>query len=76
MIVSGYTMHLYCDDEKHEGFQSSISGQKVRINGKWEQLQDEFAGKTEQDCRKQAKAIGWVFLRGKRVICPICAKRD
>lgn len=65
MIVGGYSLHLYCDDPSH----------KVRHPHQFQSLDAEIDGPNELDCRRQARARGWLFRAGK-CICPVCAKAN
>jgi hypothetical protein len=59
--VSGYTMHLYCDHEKHEPFSY--------VKDVW----GEYVGETNGQCKRQAQKNGWIFKRDRTVICPVCS---
>lgn len=75
MIIGCYTLQLMCDHPEHKGFTSDNgSSYFIKPDGTSEYLYDEFSANTERDCRKQAVLRGWVFKRGRRVICPFCAK--
>lgn len=72
MIVGGYTVHLYCETEGHEGYTSEY-GYHVKVAyGKYEILQNEFAGENERECLAQARRIGWRITRDRQAICPFC----
>lgn len=57
MEVGAYSLHLYCDTKGCLNGQSTGSS----IYGTARPL--ELAGPTESDCKKQARAWGWVFHR-------------
>lgn len=72
MIVGAYTLDLYCDHPEHNGFILSSGKMLVLFNGKQVELAHQFVGRTERYCRKQARKAGWVFKRGREVVCPFC----
>lgn len=67
MIASGYTLDLYCDNEKKcrdEHFYFGVP-------------QGQFLGETWADTVKQAKAAGWYVSKKKRVCyCPECGGKE
>lgn len=64
MIVGGYSLHLYCDDQQH---QQCIETQFQN---------HQFAGPTKTEALKEAKAAGWsVYQKADIAICPHCNKR-
>ncbi len=76
MIVRGYSIDLYCENEqskvvKHR--RTTIDGTMyfdVNDNG----IFFSFAGETYTQCAKQARKVGWVLSRDRsKAICPICA---
>jgi hypothetical protein len=71
MIVGCYTVHLYCDGESHEGYQSEF-GYFVMTPGGREEIQNEFAGRNERDCLDQAKQVGWRITKARQAFCPFC----
>lgn len=76
MIVGGYTLDLYCDDPKHHGFTLDSGRHLVYLSdGATIDLIDSFVGRTDRECRKQARETGWIFKRDREVVCPFCAKR-
>lgn len=77
MIVGGYTINLYCDHPKH-GKQTTFSDGTVHVEvsaAQWVYLCIEFVGHSERECKQQARESGWVFKRGRKVICPFCSKK-
>lgn len=77
MIIGCYTLQLTCDDERHEGFTAGAGDNYVMTHsGRYEYLQDEFAGRNMRECKAQAVKVGWVFKRGRRVFCPYCINRQ
>ncbi len=63
MIVGGYTLDLYCDNEKP--YPDGIHPFKY--------FPQEFVGETRQECAKEARQVGWKLNFNKRTaICPIC----
>lgn len=76
MIVGGYTVRLYCDAEKHEGYLSDY-GCRVKVAPReFETVQNEFAGQNERECFAQARRVGWKLTRDRRTICPFCKESD
>lgn len=65
MIVGGYTLDLYCDSELDQPY-----GTKGHHGG---DHAGTFYAQTGKECRRQARAAGWIFQRGRRAICPACA---
>lgn len=59
MIVSGYSMDLYCDGPK--------------CTQPWDQSKATFAGQSYAGCKRQAVKEGW-HLNGSRTkaFCPRC----
>ena len=66
MIVGGYTLHLYCETEHP-------------MDGEMEDYRaahaTEFAGRDERAAKRNARAAGWKFYKGDRVLCPLCISR-
>lgn len=62
MEVSGYTMDLYCDHEKHGDLPYVLQ----RYGG-------QFTGETNASCKRDAKALGWIFRCEGERICPFCS---
>lgn len=69
-IVGCYTLDLYCDTggTYGEGCPHKYGG----LNGVIQQYPAQFTGRTEGDCIKQAKGLGWKIRAGK-AYCPKCA---
>lgn len=71
--VGCYSLHLYCDDPKHD---------RIRFNNSY--WPGEYTGRDLAQARKEAKAEGWKFLRersdknslgsGPKTICPRCVE--
>lgn len=62
MIVGGYTMHLYCDNDE--------TRHPSKLHGK------AYYGRTFTGCARQARQDGWfIEKRAGRVICPMCRKK-
>lgn len=70
MIVSGYTLDLYCDHPNHEStflYSSSDEG--------YAQFTSD-AKNPKTDAYKQAKKVGWkIDLKKGICICPKCRKK-
>lgn len=59
VIASGYTIHLYCDNEN--------------IKHAYNRGFGEYEGETWNECVKQAKTEGWNVIKKTRVCyCPDC----
>lgn len=71
MIVGCYSMHLYCDTGNDEPGMPGDNGNPTPHDYR-DEGNAEFTGRTEADCIRQAKALGWRFTRNKRAICPRC----
>ncbi len=65
MIVSCYTLDLYCDGP-HESWEIS------------RKFPDQYTGRTLAACKRQAIHDGWRFTRGvkrdQKVLCAECVK--
>lgn len=63
MIVSGYSLHLYCDAADCAG-------------GLWDQrAKAEFAGETASEARRRAREAGWrLAVAAGACLCPSCAR--
>ena len=60
MIVGGFELHLYCDNDKH-----------IYLGNEPAQ----FVGETRDECYREAREKGWKILHKKRAAyCPKCAK--
>jgi hypothetical protein len=58
MIVEGYALSLYCDNEEaHEAL-----------------AQEHFNADTKTQCWRKARKRGWRFIGDGKVICPDCAR--
>lgn len=76
MIVGGYTLDLYCDDQEHAGYTLDSGRTMVQTaSGETSYLQDRFAGRTKAITYANAKAYGWKFLNAHEVRCPFCVAR-
>lgn len=65
MIVGGYTLDLYCDGARHKELHPE----------KYDSVDESFFGVDFSDCRKQARAKGWVFKNDKNtVVCRVCSE--
>ena len=68
MIAGQYTLHLYCVNTLGNENRNVL----ISCNSK-----ASLAGPTEADCKRQAVAKGWKFLRDiKDVKCPRCVKES
>lgn len=65
MIVGCYSMDLYCDTNHSQGASSREYGLAQR---------DQYTGRTEGACKKEARKDGWLFRRNGKVYCPACVK--
>jgi hypothetical protein len=64
MIVSGYALHLYCNNEDN-----------CEFGHEWESASAEYTGETYGQCAKLARAKGWRVSRDRtRCVCPDCAR--
>jgi hypothetical protein len=65
VIVSGYTLNLYCDSGKpHDYYEMK------------EVMPGEFAAQTLARTFKEARKAGWVINRkSNRAICPFCSRK-
>lgn len=64
MIVGGYTIHLYCDDPRHDA-------EYILSLGRAEYLDATFNGNTYNDCARQARKKGWILSHNRQsCICP------
>lgn len=53
MEAAGYSLDLYCDDPKHW----------ERHPGKYQSLDEQYYGQTYGECKKQARADGWKWVK-------------
>lgn len=72
MIIGGYTVHLYCDNEKAKHRLRQLDG-AYHMSVAGVEFDYEFAGRNEAQCLRQAKNTGWRISRDKIVICPVCS---
>jgi len=62
VIVGGYSLHLYCDDKKHDPLITQIQNHQ-------------FSGPTKMAATQEARAAGWKLYETQDVaICPHCSK--
>lgn len=63
MIVSGYTLHLYCDCRE------CVEGPD------WEAEFAEFTGHNWTECKREANALGWTISKDKtKCYSPNCKR--
>ena len=68
MIVGGYTLDLYCDDERHA---YKYGDPKVG-----ETECDTFIASRAGLARRKARDAGWrLYMRDGLAVCPTCARR-
>ena len=72
MIVGCYDMHLYCRHDRPVSYVQEY--QPVPLgHHRHGEFPHQFTGRTDADCRRKARASGWVFSNGDAT-CPRCAK--
>lgn len=59
MIVSGYSLDLYCDRENPDHA--------------WNEFPHDFSSESKRVCFKAALAAGWIIKRDGTAICPKCS---
>lgn len=65
-IVGGYTMDLYCENEKP--YPDGIHP--------FQMFPQQFVGETRQECAREARKVGWKLnFQNYTAICPICNKK-
>lgn len=73
MIVGCYVLDLYCDDPRHEKFNSDKSDWYLGSPERPAQFVHEHGSRA----RTLARRAGWKLdVRNDKAICPRCAKRD
>lgn len=71
MIVGCYDLQLYCDGIGCQTMNTATSPPYL-ID---EAAHDEFTGRTEADCLRQAKQHGWTFYRRRQACrCGRCTR--
>lgn len=75
MIVGCYSLHLYCVyDELPTWYHHEHGDEPVPFGfHAYREFPAEFDGRTEAECKRQARKRGWKFRDGD-VLCPRCAK--
>jgi hypothetical protein len=63
VITGGYSLDLYCDNEK---------SCKLRKKYSWASSTDQYIGETRQQCYDQARKDGWRLSRDRKAYCPLC----
>jgi hypothetical protein len=69
MMVGCYTLDLYCDNSSDDFHEDRARGHPYGAFPK------QYTGRTEARCIRAARRDGWLISR-KRVICPVCTKRN
>lgn len=63
MIVGCYSLHLYCDFDRHEKDTHTFP--------------HEFTGRTEGECFKDARSKGWkIYPKDDKAKCPRCVELE
>lgn len=70
MIAGGYDLHLYC---RHEKLPVVHTDDVPKGSHRLCEFPHEFYGRSESDCKNQARQSGSVFNRDGEVTCPRCA---
>lgn len=73
MITGCYDMHLYC---RHENLPLSyvMDYEDCPLgHHRYGEFPHQFTGRTEGDCKAQARKRGWKFSKGDAT-CPRCAR--
>ena len=65
MEVSCYSMHLYCDN--------NVSERSDGIH-EFREFPHMYTGRTNAECKRDAKRDGWKFRKDGIRICPKCTK--
>lgn len=72
MIVGGYLLDLYCDNEDapEQHYKAPYNPQAHQFR----EFPHQYTGETRAECVRQARAEGWLI--GKtRQLCPKCNRR-
>lgn len=73
MIVGGYTMDLYCDNDVEQPWYTK--GHSKPGDYGTETYPDTYYAQTRAQCIKMARKAGWTFRRdGTLDKCPTCNK--
>ena len=68
MIIGGYTLHLYCDDEGHADKYPDEDNAPTEMG--------EYSGNNAGATRRLARRAGWgVDLKNDKATCPACRRR-
>lgn len=67
MIVGCYSMDLYCDTGHNATGMASMREYQLA-------QRHQYTGKTEAECKREARKDGWLFRRDGRVFCRVCVK--
>lgn len=79
MIVGGYSMHLYCENERTDGnhHRSNVDGNCYLSywtpNTGYNDVKYEFTGETFMQCVRGARRYGWLIdVKERTAYCPFC----
>ena len=72
MIVGCYDMHLYCRHESLPFVYVMDYEPCPKGHHRNDEFPHQYSGKTEADCKRQARAEGWKFSTGDAT-CPRCS---
>lgn len=65
MQVGCYTLDLYCENYKNDGFDGIHE---------FKEFPHQFTAELGRTCRKHAKEKGWILYNDGRAYCPKCNK--
>lgn len=60
MITGCYVLDLYCENEDSE-------------KHRYSEFPHQYTGRTEGECKRDARKHGWLLTRNNRAFCPKCS---
>jgi hypothetical protein len=70
MMASGYSLHLYCDNESAGDVVHDAAAKPGEH--RYGEFPHQFTAETGGECRRDAKKDGWLFTRDGKHYCPRC----
>jgi hypothetical protein len=77
MIVGGYTLDLYCDNDDRDDHH--FTGGEFWVGENWSNkltISHQFVGETFAQAARKARRDGWIVNRSKnKCLCPACSRK-